>query len=91
MKKKYHYLKKNQANLRAAFRGAVSVYLVCLAVRTVRGVYQDPYTTMPVWAAWLVGALFAAVAVGFGLYTWKRYQSDLRDAELPEEEHEGDE
>ena len=46
---------------------------------------------MPVWAAWLVGALFAAVAVGFGLYTWKRYQADLRDAELPEEGPEGDE
>lgn len=91
MKKKYHYLKKNQANLRATFRGAVSVYLVYLAVRTVRGVYQDPYTTMPVWAAWLAGAAFAAVAAVFGLYTWKRYQADLKDAELPEDEPGGDE
>ena len=29
---------------------------------------------------------FAAVAVGFGYYAWRRYRSDLKAAELTEEE-----
>lgn len=89
--KNYDFAKKNQANLRATLRGVVSVYLLYLAVRTVRGVYQDPGTTMPVWAAWLMGLLFAAVAVIFGVYSWKQYQAALKDAELPEEAPEGGE
>lgn len=40
----------------------------------------------PSGASWALTAAFAAVAVGFGYYAWRRYRSDLKAAELTEEE-----
>ena len=44
--------------------------------------------SFPAAAGWLTGALFAAAAVGFGLYSWKEYRQALREAELTPQEEE---
>lgn len=83
--KNWDTAKKNQAELRAGFRGVVCGYLLYLAIKTIEGVYGGN-TTMPVWTGWLLGLLLAAAAVVFGTYAWKQYQAALKDAELPEED-----
>ncbi|MCI2056462.1 MAG: hypothetical protein LKJ86_04855 [Oscillibacter sp.] len=72
--------KKKQANLHATFRGVVSLYLLYLAVQTVKGVYGGS-TTMPVWIGWVMGVIFAGAAIGFGVYTWRQYRKETAGAE----------
>lgn len=80
----YDYQKKNQAILHVTLRGAVSVYLLTLAAQILRGVGEGN-TSMPVWTGRLIAAVFAAAAVGFGVYAWKRLRRDLKAARLSDE------
>ena len=41
---------------------------------------------IPQWGVVALTAAFAAVAVGFGYYAWRRYRTDLKAAELTEDE-----
>ena len=40
---------------------------------------------MKPWMGWAICAVFMAVAIVFGVYTLRRYQADLKAAELPQE------
>ena len=82
---KYHYLRKRRAGTSAALRVVVIGYLLYLAWQIVRGAVSGS-STIPAPAAWLIGAVLAAAALAFGCYAWRRYQADLKAAELTPEE-----
>ena len=86
MKKHYHVVRKNKADTKALFRAIVCGYLLYLAWQLVNSGGSD--ASFPAAADWLTGALFAAAAVGFGLYSWKEYRQALREAELTPQEEE---
>lgn len=82
-KKRYHVVRKQQADLKALLRALVSGYLLYLAWK-LAGASDPGFSQM---ARCLAGGLFAAAAAVFGLFTWKRYQADRKNALLtPEEE-----
>ena len=83
--KHYHMVRKNQANLRALFRGVVTAALFYIAYRLPAMSAEDP--TFPDALGWAAAGVFAIVAAGFGIYAWKSYRADCKNAELtPEEE-----
>ncbi len=85
-KKQYNVFRKNKADLHVLIRGIVAAYLLYLGWKLVT---SGGDASFPPAAGYAVGALFAAGAIAFGCYAWKRYRADLRDAELtPEEEEE---
>ena len=85
VKKRYHVVRKQQADLKALLRGAVTAYLLFLAYRLATG--SDP--GFPPAARLLAGGLFAVCAAVFGCFTWKQYRAALEQAILtPEEEAE---
>lgn len=83
-KKRYHVLRKQQADLRAMLRALVSAYLLYLSWKLI--FYAGTDLTLPPVLRFLAGGLFAAAAAAFGWYTWKQYRSALRDAELTPQE-----
>lgn len=86
-KKHYHVVRKNKADTKALFRVIVCGYLLYLGWQLVSSGGSD--SSFPPIAGWLTGGLFAAAAIGFGVYSWREYQKALAEAELtPEEEEE---
>ena len=83
-KKPYDMGRKNQADFRALLRGLVSAYLLYLAWKLAFTSGEDP--TFPPAAGIVVGVVLAAGAVAFGVYTWKQYRTDCKNAELTDEE-----
>ncbi len=83
-KKRYHVVRKQQADLRALLRGLVSAYLLYLGWKLLFQAGSDP--AFPPAARLGFGGLFAAAALAFGWYTWKQYRSSLREAELTSQE-----
>ena len=66
---------------------AVAVYLLYLAWKIATASGADASFSQPV--SLLIGGAFAAAALAFGWYTWRRYRADLKEAQLtPEEEEE---
>ncbi len=79
-KKRYHVVRKQQADMRALLRALVSAYLLYLGFRLISQEGGD-------LAFRLAGGAFAVGAAAFGWYAWKSYRANLKDAELtPEEE-----
>lgn len=86
-KKHYHVVRKNKADTKALFRVIVCAYLLYLGWQLVSSGGSD--SSFPPIAGWLTGGLFAAAAIGFGVYSWREYKKALAEAELtPEEEEE---
>ncbi len=85
-KKQYNVVRKNSADLRALLRGFVAAYLLYLGWKLIAS--GGDASSFPPAVGYAVGGLFAAGAIAFGCYTWKRYRADLRDAELTPEEAE---
>ena len=83
---KYNYQRKNKANIRAALRAAVALYIIYLGWQIIAGSSADSGSSMPEWVAFLIGGGFILAAVLFGLYTWRRYRTDMKGAELTPEE-----
>ena len=83
-KKQYNVTRKNQAEFRALLRGLVAVYLLYLAWKLAFVGREDP--TFPPAAGIASGIVLAAGAVIFGAFTWKRFLTDRKDAELTPEE-----
>lgn len=81
--------RKNQANLRAALRGIVALYLISIAVRLAKDA-RGSTASMPVWAAWLIAAVFAFAGAFFGMYAWRSYRRDLETAGAPDKEESQD-
>ena len=66
---------------------SVAVYLLYLAWKIATASGADASFSQPV--SLLIGGVFAAAALAFGWYTWRRYRADLKEAQLtPEEEEE---
>ena len=82
-KKQYNMTRKNQADFRALLRGLVSAYLLYLGWKLA---FENNDPTFPPVAGIVAGVVLVAGAVAFGVYTWKRYRIDRRDAELTDEE-----
>ena len=83
--KHYHMVRKNQANLRVLFRGVVTLALFYIAFRLPAMSAADP--TFPDALGFAAAGVFAIVAAGFGIYAWKSYRTDRKNALLtPEEE-----
>ena len=76
---------RSKASISAVLRSIVSFYLAYLGW-TIAQNSGGESTTMQTWQGWGICAIFMAVAIGFGVYTMKRYQDDLKAAELPPEE-----
>lgn len=85
-KKEYNIVRKNQADLHGLLRGLVSLYLLYLAYQLAFAGGDDP--SFPPAARIAAGILFAVCAAAFGIYSYKRYQTDRRKAELTDEEKE---
>lgn len=82
--------KEKQANLHAALRGVVALYLISIAVRLVKSA-QESVASMPIWATWLIAAVFAFTGILFGLYAWRVYRWELETADASHEEDSPDE
>ena len=80
---RYDERKRSKANISAVLRSIVAFYLAYLGW-TIAGNSGGPDTTMEPWMGWGICAVFCAVAIAFGVYTLRRYQADLKAAELPE-------
>ena len=76
---------RNQANLRAALRGAVALYLITIAVRLVKGA-QENAASMSIGIACLIAALFTLAGIFFGVYSFKSYRKDLEAADTQDRE-----
>lgn len=83
-KKQYDLFRKNQANLHGLLRAAVSLYLLFLAYQLAFSAGDDP--SFPPAARIAVGILFTVCAAAFGIYTYRRYQAECKEAELTEKE-----
>lgn len=81
----YDAQKRSKANISAVLRFVVAFYLAYLGWTVARGAGGED-TTMQPWVGWLICGVFCLVAIGFAVYTLKRYQADLKAAELPNEE-----
>ncbi len=82
-KKKYRIADKRSADMRALLRALVAVYLLYTAYELCFRVADE---SIPDWVRVAVGAAMALAAVGFGVFTWKRYRADCEDAVLTDEE-----
>ena len=82
---RYNEQKRSRASITAVLRAIVAFYLAYLGWTIAQNSGGDN-TTMQPWMGWSICAVFTVVAIGFGVYTMKRYQADLKAAELPQEE-----
>lgn len=82
---RYNEQKRSKANISAVLRSIVAFYLAYLGWTVARNA-GGPDTTMKSWMGWAVFGVFSLVAVAFEMYTLKRYQADLKNAELPPDE-----
>lgn len=88
MKKKhvrYDMQKKNKANMRATFRAVVSLYLLFLSYQIAHGSASGDSPIAPA-LAFAIGAGFVICALGYGVYTWRQYKSDMSAARLDDDE-----
>ena len=78
---------KDVTQVTLILRLACGAYLLYLAWKIATASGADASFSQPV--SLLIGGAFAAAALAFGWYTWRRYRADLKAAELtPEEEEE---
>ena len=76
---RYDFQRRQKATTHATLRAAAVAYLLYLAWTIVRDTIKG-VSTSPGWLAWLTGIVFAAAAVAFGFYTWRRYRLKLQPA-----------
>lgn len=81
-KKEYDMALLSKALTGLTLRVAVSGYIVYLGWKIVAnvGIGDSP---IPSWGAWLIFAVFAAVAVVFCVFAWKQYLLIRKLAEIP--------
>ena len=80
---RYNEQMRSKASISAVLRSIVAFYLAYLGWTIAQNSGGED-TTMQPWMGWAICAVFMAVAIGFGVYTLKRYQADLKAAELPD-------
>ena len=84
----YNEQMRSRASISAVLRSIVAFYLAYLGWTIARGSGGED-TTMAPWLGWLICGVFCAVGIGFGVYTLRRYQADLKAAELSDAEMSG--
>ena len=77
----YDERKRSKASITAVLRSIVAFYLAYLGWTIAQG-SGGPDTTMESWLGWTICAVFTAVGIAFGVYTLRRYQIDLKEAQL---------
>lgn len=82
----YDPAKRNKAGINAVLRAIVAFYLVYLGALIVRGIDGEAPAVRP-WIAITICVIFCASAVGFIVYTMKKYRADLKAAEVSQEEN----
>ena len=82
---RYHDGRKQKATTSAFLRCLVIAYLLYLAWQLAWGA-SGPPGDMPQWLAYTAAGVFCAAAAAFGVYTWKKWRSGLKAAELTPEE-----
>lgn len=80
-RKRYHVVRKQQADMKALLRALVSGYLFYLGLRLISQGSGNPLL-------YLAGGIFAAGAAAFGWFTWRQYRAALSQALLTPEEEE---
>lgn len=81
---KYDLQRRSRVGTTVSLRAIAAAYLIYLGWTLIRD-FLNGSSTMPAWLSWAAGLGFIAVGAAFGLYAWKRYQADLKAAEIPEE------
>ena len=79
---RYNEQKRSKASITAVLRAIVAFYLAYLGWTIAQNSGGEDTTMLP-WMGWSICGVFFVVAICFGVYTMKRYQADLKDAELP--------
>ena len=79
---KYDQFKYSKAVRSGALRVIVAVYICYLAFKIASA--ED--TSMSKTLCWVIGGAFTAAAIGFIVYSYKRFRADLEDAKLKEDE-----
>ena len=79
---RYNEQMRSKASISAVLRSIVAFYLAYLGWTIARGAGGED-TTMQPWVGWLICGVFFAVGIAFGIYALRRYQADLKAAELP--------
>lgn len=71
--------RKNRATTKVMLRALVCGYLLYLAYQLAFKGGEDP--TFPQAARIIAALFFAAAAIAVGIYSWKRYRADCKEAE----------
>lgn len=79
-KPRYSFQRKNQATFRGVTRGVMSLYLAYLGFQMIKSCLNGEESAST-WAT-PVGAVFIVIAVFVGIYAWKHYRTDMKNAEL---------
>lgn len=69
--------------IRSSIRAAAALYLLYIGYSLIR---DRSDSSMPVWGSIAAGAAFVLIAAAIGLYAWKQYKVDLKDAEVRPED-----
>ena len=83
-KPKYNVQRHRAATIRSSIRAAAALYLAYLGYGLIRDRGGD--SSIPVWGSVAAGAAFFVIAAAIGLYAWRQYKVDLKDAEVQPEE-----
>lgn len=86
-KKEYDIAMRNKALTGLVLRVAIAGYIVYLAWKLLANMLNGT-STIPELIVWLVCIVFAAVALGFCMYTWKEFRKSLKAAEVSPPLHE---
>ena len=84
---RYDERKRSRASITAVLRSIVAFYLAYLGWNVAQN-SGGPNTSMETWQGWLICAVFSIVAVAFKAYTLRRYQINLKAAEIEDDEGE---
>lgn len=82
VKREYDRAMKSKAYTGLVLRIAVAGYLCYMAYMVLSGMLHGG-SPVPVWAVWVICAIFAGVAVIFCVYAWISFRKALKSAELP--------
>ena len=84
-KLEYNVQKRAKAGTSATLRAVVALYLLYLGYQLLRSAAAGS-GEFPAWAGWTFGMFFLLAGLGFGVYIWKRWRTDVEAARLTPEE-----